>query len=220
MLDWPAVDGSWTKVIPPFLLDGLEPERSIRPGSRENDADRHRTLVVCERPEERIDAEPRPSAFRGRRHEAQDSLVNGEVDVGGSHIDATGVDAHPVPHGGHLHRVVAGENGGQGTLVPRREMLEDHVGHPVRRQVFRERLEGLETPRGSPDADDGKLRRLSRDPGRCRCFLQLDGYAAAGTGLRSLRRSGAVIWLFLSHGSLDATDRGLRCRAHAKQSQS
>ena len=64
MASYFAVSGSWARVSPPLLLDGLHAEGAVRARAREEESDRPLALVLGEGAQERID-QPTPLTVHG-----------------------------------------------------------------------------------------------------------------------------------------------------------
>ena len=86
-------------------------------------------------------------------------MQDGHVLVRRDHIDAVRPDPGAILDLHHFH-VRAGdalEQLGQDALVRRVQVLDDDKGHAAaRRNVPQEMLQGIESPGGGADADDGE----------------------------------------------------------------
>ncbi len=87
----------------------------------------------------------------------QRPVQNGEVPVGGDHIDAIRLNLHPILDLEHRHSGSALEQFHHDALVRRVQVLDDDKGHAaLLGHVSQERLQRLQPAGGSADAHDGK----------------------------------------------------------------
>ncbi len=136
------------------LLDRLDAQRAFVSGSRQNDADCVRTLVLGERVEEAVDHGVMSLAHQRHDH-PQSAPLDGEGGVGRDDVDPVALDRQRVPGVQHRHRAMAREQLRQHARPAGQKMLDEYERHAVvRRHVLEEGLEGLESARRGANADD------------------------------------------------------------------
>ena len=147
-----------------LLLDGPQAQRAVGAHAGKNHADAVLLLVLRQGAEEEINRQAQP-ARRRRLEQVQDPVQDGHVLVRRDHIDA--VRPHPgaILDLDDFHAGGALEQFGHDALVRRVQVLDDDKRHAAaRRHVPQKLLQGLESPGGGADADDGERIRLP--PGR------------------------------------------------------
>jgi len=114
-----------------------------------------------------------------QREEVQHAAEDGDVAVGRDHVDAPGLDLHPILHLHDGHLAGALQQLDEDGLVGRVEVLDHDERHVAALgHVAQELLERLQPSGRRADPDDGKRRRLRGlgergAPGRRRCrFLR------------------------------------------------
>jgi len=87
--------GCLDKDQPDLFLYGLKAQRAVRTHAGKNDTYALILPVVCEGTEEEINGQPQTPYCCGFE-QIKDIVQNGQVSVRGDHIDAIGLDLHPV----------------------------------------------------------------------------------------------------------------------------
>ena len=148
-----------------FFLDGAQTQRAVGTHAGKNHADAVFLLVLRQRAEEEINRQPQP-ARRGRLEQMQDAVQDGHVLVRRDHIDAIRPDRGAILDLDHFHAGGALEQFGHDAFARRIQMLDDDKRHAAVRGTCAEKLfQGLESPGGCADADDGKRRAWRRGGG-------------------------------------------------------
>ncbi len=141
---------------PPHRLDLQEPERPVRAGAREHDADGLSLLGLGERAQKVIDRQVGTSRVPARG-DLQRALGERHAGVGRDDVDVIGRDRKSLAPLDDRHAGGAGEDIRQPALMAGIEVLHQHEGHPgAGRQMGEELGEGLQAPGGRADPDDGK----------------------------------------------------------------
>jgi hypothetical protein len=149
----------------PFCLDRPKTQRPVRHRARENDPDRPCLVLLGERAHEVVDREL-AAALARPRVDPERTVDQGNLRVGGNHIDVVRLNAHPAPDLEHAHGRRAAEDLLEHAFALGIEVLDEDVRHArVWRQVLEKLREGLESARGRADADDRKSITTSRRPG-------------------------------------------------------
>ena len=89
-------------------LDRREPQRPVRAGPAQDDADRFVRLIVRQRAQKEIDRRL-PTAALDRPGQAEHAAGDGHVLVGRDDVDAVGLDGHALSSLDDRHRRVPGE---------------------------------------------------------------------------------------------------------------
>ena len=137
-----------------LLLDLLDAERAIRPRPGKDDADRVPVVGAGEGAEEVVDGCPLNAPLLQLR-KAEVGVDGVEVLPRRDDVDAVRLQRRLVRHlrDGHFHMRL--EQVGEVALVLGREVHHDDKGQPaLLRYVREERLESVQPPCRSPDADD------------------------------------------------------------------
>ena len=141
-----------------LALDRPHAERAVAAGSRKDDADRQLMLVLRQRTEEEVDRQP-AAARLGRFEQLQRTVQKRHVVIGRDDVGAIDPDRHAVLDLEDLHAGIAPDQFGENALVVRRQMLDQHEGHPrvdVGRHAREKGLERRQTTGRGTDADDRK----------------------------------------------------------------
>ena len=138
---------------PRLSLDCLQTQGPIRIHAGEDDADAFCLPVFGQGAKEKINGETR--AARGRRlEEVEQAVQNRHIFVRGDHINAVGIDFHPIRDLKHFHGGSTLEEFSQDPLMVRVEMLNDDKGHAaVRRHRTQKLLQRLQPARRGTEAD-------------------------------------------------------------------
>jgi len=113
-------------------------------------------LILRQGAEKQIDGQAQSARCR-RLKQVQKTVQNGHIPVRRNHINSVPQDLRAILDLGDFHRRGALEQLGHDALVRRVQVLDDDKRHAAAlRHVSQKLLDGLESPRGGADADDGK----------------------------------------------------------------
>ena len=149
--------------------------RAIGGGTRENNADRARRLIIGQRAHKHVDRHSLSARLLRNCH-LQHAVEQRHIAVGGDDINMIGRDREPVDCFEHRHAGAPLQNFGQQADMAGIEMRhqdECHVG--IRRAGTEERLKGFQPAGRSADANDG----TGGCSGRCRHRIE-DGRETGG----------------------------------------
>ena len=145
-------------------LDLLEPGCSVFAGAGEHDADRAAAQLARKRQEQRVDWQP---AARGRWawDETERSAREEDFSVRGQHVHMVRHQARPILDLEHRHGGEPRERLREEARMVRREVLDDHVGHPgICGQRTEQAAERVDAAGRRADADhpEGEMVGLAR----------------------------------------------------------
>jgi hypothetical protein len=130
------------------FLDGFEPERPVRSGPREDDADRLLLLVCRERAQEQINRSLQAPALN-RTGDAKLAVDEGHVGIGRQDVNVIRPNRHLIRGFDHGHLRVTPNQFGHQTFMMRVEMRnEDECDAAIGRHGGKKTFERLESARG------------------------------------------------------------------------
>lgn len=140
-----------------FALDHLQPECAVGGRSGQNDADRLRSGIRSQRPEEVVDGHMLPP--HGRPGEQLEGIVGDHhVGVGRDHVNMVGLHLHAVADLQDWHRAAFRKQFRQQAFVLRIQVLHEHEGHPgVPAEVPQESGKRFQAAGGCTDANHRAL---------------------------------------------------------------
>ena len=139
-------------------LDRFQPQRPVRTGSGQDDADGFFLLVLGQRTKKEIDRGLQAAPF-DRPGQMEGSARNGHVLVGRNDVDAVGLDGHAVRRLDDRHLRVARQQLDHQAFVLGIEMRNEHKGDAaVGRHGGEEFLESVQSAGRGADAGHGRTR--------------------------------------------------------------
>ena len=142
-------------------LDRLEPQRPVRPGPAQDDADRFFQLIVGQRAQKEIDR-CLPAAALHRPGQAEHAAGDGHVLVGRDDVDAVGLDGHALSGLDDRHGRVPGEQLDHQAFVRGVEVGDEDEGDTaVRGHGGEKLLEGVEPAGRSDQPGHGQFQSAS-----------------------------------------------------------
>ena len=134
--------------------DGAQSQGAIAAGSRQDNADRHLSLVLGQGAQEGVDGHALAAGLLGNT-QLQGAVKQGHVAVGRNDVDLVGLHYHLVLRFHHRYRRGPLQDFREDTGMAGVEMRHQHEGHAtVRRQMEEELLEGFQPTGRRAQTDD------------------------------------------------------------------
>ncbi len=149
----------------------LQPGGAVRPGSRQHDARRTRSILLRQGGQQGVEGQPRAARrplVRLRRREAERAAVDRQVGAGRDDIQVLALDKQAVRGLHHRHGGVLGQQFDKQAFVVGFEVLDQDEGHARgSRQGIEQVRAGFQSTGGGAQCNHGKAGTTSRRIARC-----------------------------------------------------